>query len=166
MTSSSGVGSSPQGAPVDYSADAADQKLIRTPLLITAAVGIAATIIATVVAGSKGAIAGALGTIVVLAFFGLGQYVVARVLRNNPAIAMNMALLVFVLQMGVLFVLMAILKDATFFASRAFALTVVVCALVWTGAAVWVLMRTKVLYVEPGTGPGVGAAEPPQSHES
>ena len=76
---------------MDYGADAADQKLIRTPLLITAAVGIAATVIATLVAGSKGAIAGALGTVVVLAFFGLGQYVVARVLRNNPAIAMNMA---------------------------------------------------------------------------
>lgn len=166
MTSSSGVGPSPQNVPADYSADAADQKLIRTPLLITGAVGIVATVIAALVAGSKGAIAGALGTVVVLAFFGLGQYVVARVLRNNPALAMNIALLVFVLQMGALFVLMAILKDATYFASRAFALTVVVCALVWTGAAVWVLMRTKVLYVEPGTGPGMSPTEPPQTHDS
>ena len=76
------------------------------------------------------------------------------VLRNNPAIAMNTALLVYVVQMAVMFGLILILQDATFFNPKAFALTIVACALVWTIAMVLTMTRTKVLYVEPGSGPG------------
>ena len=94
-----------------------------------------------------------IGTIVVVAFFGGGQYVVTRVLRNNPMIAMNTALLVYLVQMAVMFGLILLLQDATFFNPKAFALTIVACALVWTVAMVIAMTRSKVLYVEPGSGP-------------
>ena len=67
---------------------------------------------------------------------------------------MNTALLVYVVQMAVMFGLILVLQDATFFNPKAFALTIVGCALVWTIAMVLTMTRTKVLYVEPGSGPG------------
>lgn len=143
--------------PTDHSAAAADKRIIVLPLIIVTIVGTITTVIATVVAGSKGLIAGVAGTLVVLAFFGISQAVLVKVSRNNPAIAMNVALLTYVLQILFLFILLILLQGATFFAPRAFAWTIVVCAITWTVSAVTVLARTKVLYVEPGTGPGSDA---------
>ncbi|MEI2697045.1 MAG: hypothetical protein V9E94_01425, partial [Microthrixaceae bacterium] len=59
--------------------------------------------------GGKGVLAGVMGTIVVVAFFAGGHIIVGRVLRNNPAVALNAALLVYVVQIGLLFVLLALL---------------------------------------------------------
>lgn len=139
--------------PTQYgSTDAA--MLVRSPTIITIVVGVIATVVGGVLAGGKGVLAGALATIVVVGFFAGGQIIVGRVLRTNPAIALNTALLVYVVQIGVLFALLALLKDATFFAPKVFAFTVLVCALTWILVAVIGFARNKPLYVEPGTGPG------------
>ena len=140
--------------PAPYSAEAADAQMLRIPIISVAITGIVVTVLAYIFGGVNGLVAGLIGTIVVLGFFGGGQYVVTRVLRNNPAIAMVTALLVYVVQMVVMFGLILILQDATFFNPKAFALTIVACALVWTIAMVLTMTRTKVLYVEPGSGPG------------
>ncbi len=127
--------------------------LVRTPTVITVIVGIIATIVGGVTEGGKGVLAGAMGTLVVVLFFAGGQLVVGRVLRTNPALAMNAALLVYVVQIGVLFGLLALLRNATFFAPRVFAFTVLLCALTWILGAVIGFSRSKPLYVEPGSGP-------------
>lgn len=127
--------------------------LVRTPTVITVAVGLLATVIGGVLEGGKGVLAGVMGTIVVVAFFAGGQIVVGRVLRNNPALALNAALLVYVVQIGLLFLLLALLKDATFFAPKVFAATVLACSLTWIAGAVIGFSRSRPLYVEPGTGP-------------
>ncbi len=137
--------------------------VIRTPTIITLIVGVLATIAGGVAQGGKGVLAGALGTLVVLLFFAGGQLVVGRVLRTNPAIALNAALLVYVVQIGLLFVLLLLLRDATFFAPKVFAFTVLVCALTWILGAVIGYARSKPLYVEPGEGPAGGPA--PQSSQ-
>jgi|GEM_PF-1439236 len=134
-----------------FSAAATDKRLLIYPLSAVLVAGIICTTIASAMAGTKGLLAGVLATLVVLGFFGGGQYVVARVLRRNPGIALNTALLVYVIQMLVLFILLAVLQDATFFAPKAFALTVVAGVLTWTVAAMAVLMKSQVLYVEPAT---------------
>ena len=51
-----------------------------------------------------------------------------------------------------LLVLLLVLQDATFFAPKVFAGVIVACTLAWTFVEVWVFSRTKVLYVEPGSG--------------
>ncbi|MCB0916642.1 MAG: hypothetical protein H6525_12065 [Actinobacteria bacterium] len=127
--------------------------LVRTPTVITIIVGIVATVIGGLAEGGKGVLAGALGTIVVVLFFAGGQLVVGRVLRTNPALAMNAALLVYVVQIGVLFALLALLRNATFFAPKVFAFTVLACALTWILGAVIGFSRSRPLYVEPGSGP-------------
>lgn len=147
-----GAGNQPDSF-VAHTAAANDRRLVVVPLVITGVVALLCVLVATLVAGTGGLLASVLGGIVVLLFFGLGQFAVAWVLRNRPEISMGAALLVYLVQMIVLFGLMVALKDATFFNSKVFALTIVVCVLVWTGAAVTTLVRSKVLYVEPGSGP-------------
>ena len=144
----------PTDGPEPYTAEAADKQMLRVPIISVTITGIVITLLAYIFAGGQGLVAGIIGTLVVVGFFGGGQYAVTRVLRNNPAIAMNTALLVYLIQMAVMFGLILVLQDATFFNPKAFALTIVGCALVWTIAMVLTLTRTKVLYVEPGSGPG------------
>lgn len=144
---------SPEPAAADRRRSSDVALLVRTPTVTTIAVGLLATIVGGVLEGGKGVLAGVMGTIVVVAFFAGGQIVVGRVLRNNPALALNTALLVYVVQIGLLFLLLALLKDAKFFAPRVFAATVLVCSLTWIAGAVVGFSRSRPLYVEPGTGP-------------
>lgn len=131
-----------------------DSTTIRTPVIVTLAVGALATVASSVAFGGRGLVAGALATVVVVGFFAIGQLVVGRVLTNNPALGLNVALLVYVCQIAVLFMLLALLKDATFFEARAFAGVVVACVLAWTLTSVMGMLRTKTVSVEPGRGPG------------
>lgn len=136
------------------SARAVDGMVLRTAGLVTLAVGIVMSVIGVVVSGSTGLIAGAFGTVVVLVFFSIGQFVLGRVLANNPQIAMSVAMLMYLVKIGVLLVLLLLFADTTAFNTKIFAITIVLCTLSWTGAEVWIFARTKVLIVEPGSGPG------------
>lgn len=122
---------------------------LRKPVLGTAAVGVVGTIIGTVVAGTPGLIAGIMATVVVLLFFGLGQIAVQKVLANNPALGLNAALGVYLGQILVLFIILLVLRDATFFDPKVFAAVIAVCAIVWTGLIITSLAGKPTAYVEP-----------------
>lgn len=122
---------------------------LRKPVLGTLTVGIIGTVIGTAVAGTPGLIAGVMATVVVLGFFGLGQLAIQKVLANNPALGLNAALGVYLGQVIVLFLMLALLKDATFFDPKVFAGVVAVCAIVWTGLIVVALSSRPTAYVEP-----------------
>ena len=126
-----------------------DSLILRRVSAVTIAVGVVATIVGTVVAGSAGLIAGILGTLIAVGFFAAGQYIVGRVLRNSPETAFMTALVVYVGQILVLFVLLLVLQDATFFAPKVFASTIIACTLAWILGSAWVTWRAQVLYVEP-----------------
>jgi ATP synthase protein I len=114
---------------------------------------VVATVVGTIVAGGKGLIAGVLGTVITVAFFAIGQYIVGRVLQNSPETAFLTALVVYMGQILILFVLLLVLRDATFFAPKVFAATIIACALAWIFASAIVTWRTKVLYVDPEARP-------------
>lgn len=122
---------------------------IVRPVVGTAIVGGVATVIGGYVAGAEGVVGGLLGTAIVLGFFAVGQWLVGRVLRNNPALGLNVALMVYLGQVVVLFILLSVLKDATFFSPQVFAGTVVATALTWTAMIITSLSQRRVLYVEP-----------------
>lgn len=143
----------------DYSANAADKRLVVIPLVGVTIVGVVMMVIDFLVAGGPGLLAGACATLVVLAFFGISQAILAKVLRDNPQIAMGVAMLSYVLQILFLFGVLILLKNTTLFPPKVFAISVVVCALAWMAMAIGVLVRTKVLYVEPGSGPGNAGTE-------
>jgi ATP synthase protein I len=130
-----------------------DSLALRRATVITLLVGVVATVVGTIVAGSKGLIAGVLGTVITVAFFAIGQYIVGRVLRNSPETAFLTALVVYMGQILILFLLLLVLRDATFFAPKVFAATIIACALAWIFASAIVTWRTKVLYVDPQARP-------------
>jgi ATP synthase protein I len=126
-----------------------DSLVLRRAGAITLVVGIVCTVVGTVMFGSKGLLAGVLGTVIAVGFFASGQYIVSRVLRNSPETAFMTALAVYVGQILVLFILLLVLKDATFFAPKVFAATIIACTLAWIFASASVTWRAKVLYVDP-----------------
>lgn len=137
---------SPAGLP---SAQGIDARVLRIAGGCAVLVGVIATVIGTVVQGSEGLIAGICGTLLVVVFFSAGQLVLGWVLKNNPQMALTFALVIYLVKIGALLVLLMVLQDATFFAPKVFAVTVLVCTLAWTIAEVWLFGRTKVLYVDP-----------------
>jgi len=128
-----------------------DRLVLRVSIPVTVAVGIVAAIIGALVASDPGKalLGAAIGTLIVVAFFTVGQVVVGAVLRSAPQMAMSVALMVYLLKIGVLFVFIILFQGTTAFDTKVFALTIVACTLAWTVAEVWIFARTKVLYVDP-----------------
>ncbi|MDI1288537.1 MAG: hypothetical protein PSX37_01125 [bacterium] len=126
-----------------------DSQVLSRAGVLTFIVGVVATIIGGLVAGSQGVIGGALGTVLVIVFFSVGQLILGSVLKNNPQIALMVAMALYIVKIGVLLILLVVLQHATFFAPRVFAATIVACTITWTFVEVWYYSRTKVLYVEP-----------------
>ena len=128
-----------------------DRLVLRVSIPVTVAVGIVAAVIGALVASDPGkALLGAgIGTLIVVAFFTVGQVVVGAVLRSAPQMAMSVALMVYLVKIGVLFIFIILFQGTTAFDTKVFALTIVACTLAWTIAEVWIFARTKVLYVDP-----------------
>ena len=128
-----------------------DRLVLRVSIPVTVAVGVVAAIIGALVASDPGKalLGAAIGTAIVVAFFTVGQVVVGAVLRSNPQMAMSVALMVYLLKIGVLFIFIILFQGTTAFDTKVFALTIVACTLAWTVAEVWIFTRTKVLYVDP-----------------
>lgn len=126
-----------------------DALVLRRAGGITVVVGLLAVVVGYLVDGTKGLIGAALGAVIVIVFFTVGQLIVGSVLRNNPEMAMTVAMTTYLVKIGVLFGLVIVLQGTTAFNTKVFATTIVACTLAWTVAEVWVFAKTKVLYVEP-----------------
>ena len=129
-----------------------DALVLKRAGLLTVAAGAIITVIAGLITGSGGVIGAIFATVVVVVFFTAGQLTLGKVLRTNPELAMSVALVIYLAKIGILFVLIIVFADTTLFDTKVFAITVVLCTLVWTAAEVWIFARTKVLYVDPGAG--------------
>jgi ATP synthase protein I len=129
----------------------ATRAVLRAALIPTLVVGVLAVIAGFALRGTAGGVAAILALVIVVGFFASGQYVLGRILSSNPQLMLSGGLLLYLTQILVLFVLIALLRDATWLDPRVFAAVVVVLTLVWTTAAVLASLRTKVLYVEPDT---------------
>lgn len=123
--------------------------MLRTAGLATAAVGLVCIIAGTVVKGADGFKGAVFATALVLVFFAIGQMIVGGVLRRAPEMAMTVALMTYLIKIGVLFVIIILFAHTTLFNTKVFAITVVSCTIAWVVAEVWVYSRSKVLYVEP-----------------
>lgn len=128
-----------------------DRLVLRVSIPVTVAVGIVAAVIGALVASDPGKalLGAAIGTVIVVAFFTVGQVVVGAVLRTAPQMAMSVALMVYLVKIGILFIFIILFQGTTAFDTKVFALTIVACTLAWTAAEVWIFARTKVLYVDP-----------------
>ncbi len=132
---------------------ASEVPVLRTAGLATLIVGIACIVLAGIFRGKDGLIGALVATVLVLIFFAVGNLVLNWALRAHPQIALSIALLTYVVKIGVLFVLIIAFANTTLFNTKVFALVVVICTITWTMAEVVLWSRARVLYVEPGTGP-------------
>ncbi len=142
--------SAPQSA--SAGSPSVDALILKRAGLVTALVGAIGIAIGTAAFGGPGAIGGIFATLLVIAFFSVGQFVLGSVLRSNPQMAMTVALTIYLVKIGILFVLIIAFAETTLFNTRVFAGTIVACTIAWTIAEVWVFARTKVLYVDPEAG--------------
>jgi ATP synthase protein I len=123
--------------------------VLRGAIVVTSAVGVLAVVLAAVLRGGNAALGAGLGAAIVVAFFAFGQWAVGRVLAKSPETALAMGMIVYLTQIFALFILIALLKDATWLDPRSFALTIVVCTFVWIVTQIWGSSRLKTLVVEP-----------------
>ena len=90
------------------SARSIDSLVLRRAGLGTAVTGVIVVIVAGWVAGGSAALGAALGTVLVIAFFSIGQFALGTVLRNNPQMALTMALTLYLIKIGALMVILVL----------------------------------------------------------
>ncbi len=127
--------------------------ILRRAALPTAIVGLAIAVVVWLAMGTAAGIGALLGVAVVIPFFTVGQVVLARIMQNNPAMGMTVAMMLYLAKIGVLAILLVILADVSAFDTKVFAVNILVCTLIWTMAEVWTFANTKVLYVDPDNVP-------------
>lgn len=115
----------------------------------TAIAGAVVAVVGLATRGSAGLVGGLVGAVLVLAFFSLGQVVLHRVIETNPQAAMSVAMVMYLVKIGVLFLLLMVFQNTTLFDTKVFAGGIVACTLVWLAAETWAYATTKVLYVDP-----------------
>jgi ATP synthase protein I len=126
-----------------------DALVLRRAGIGTLVAGGIVVAISAAIAGSSGALGATLGTLLVIAFFSVGQFVLGAVLKSNPQMALTMALTLYLVKVGVLLLIIVLFADTTLFDTKTFAAAILTGTLVWTMLEVWIFGTTKVLYVEP-----------------
>lgn len=133
-----------------------DARILRAAALPTIAVGAVVTALFAVRSGADGAVGAALGTAVVIAFFGLSWVVVSKASQAGPTMMMGAAFGTYIIKIVLLGVLLVTFRDTTAFDFRAFAWGVLVGTLVFMAFEVRAFMRQRILYVDPDApGPAV-----------
>ncbi|MFC8128641.1 hypothetical protein [Streptomyces sp. NPDC057302] len=126
-----------------------DTRTLLHSAVPTAAVGAIVAVVSGVVAGGKGALGAVVGTLVVIAFMGLGMFALQRTAKALPHLFQMMGLLLYVLQLLLLLVFVALFKDTTLFNPKAFAVGLVVATVAWMASQARAHMKAKILYVDP-----------------
>lgn len=95
------------------------------------------------------AIGAVVGTLVVIAFMGVGMFVLQRTAKALPHLFQMMGLLLYVAQLLLLLIFVGLFKDTTLFNPKAFAVGLVLATVVWMATQARAHMKAKILYVEP-----------------
>jgi ATP synthase protein I len=131
---------------------AQDVPILRGAAIPTLAVGVALVVIFTLVSGTAGLAGAALGLAIVLAFFALSWFVVSTASAHGPAAMMGAAFGTYLVKIVLLGILLVSFRETDAFDFQAFAWTILVGVIVWTGFQVRAFMRQRVLYVDPQSG--------------
>jgi ATP synthase protein I len=115
----------------------------------TAAAGAVAVAVSGAVAGGKGALGAAVGAVLAILFMGIGLYVLQWTAKSLPQLFQAMGLMLYVAQLLLLMIFVALFKDTSLFNAKAFAIALVVSTLVWMGAQARAHMKAKIFYVDP-----------------
>ena len=110
--------------------------------LATCAAGLVAVVVAWLVVGAHGPLSAVLGTVIPLAFFGLGALPLAVAARTGAGLAWLVLGLGYVLRIMVGVVVYAVAVSSDAIDRSVVGLTVIGCALVWLNTSlVWSMQR-------------------------
>ncbi|MGW0884383.1 hypothetical protein [Streptomyces sp. NPDC002671] len=115
----------------------------------TAAAGVIAVAVSAAVAGGKGALGAAVGTLLAILFMGIGLYVLQWTAKTLPQLFQMMGLMLYVAQLLLLLIFVAVFKDTSLFNAKAFAVALVVATVVWMAAQARAHMKAKIFYIDP-----------------
>ncbi|MFJ3338867.1 hypothetical protein [Streptomyces sp. NPDC086766] len=118
----------------------------------TAAVGVVAVAVSGVVAGGRGAVGAAVGVLLAVLFMGVGLYVLQWTAKTLPQLFQAMGLMLYVAQLLLLMIFVALFRHTSLFDPKAFAISLVVATVVWMAAQARAHMKAKIFYVEPESG--------------
>lgn len=126
-----------------------DVRILRGAAIPTAVIGVLAVVVAGVTVGGSGALGALVATVVVGVFFAIGLVAVSWAGRISPSAMMAGAVFSTVFKIILLGVLLKVFERAELWDFGAFAWAVIACTVTWMVAEARILMRTKVLYVDP-----------------
>ncbi|GGZ76480.1 hypothetical protein ACFOOM_21175 [Streptomyces echinoruber] len=115
----------------------------------TAAAGVVAVAVSGAVAGGKGALGAAVGTLLAILFMGIGLYVLQWTAKTLPQLFQAMGLMLYVAQLLLLLIFVALFRDTSLFNARTFAASLIVATVVWMAAQARAHMKSKIFYVDP-----------------
>ncbi|GGQ33758.1 hypothetical protein GCM10010266_66240 [Streptomyces griseomycini] len=115
----------------------------------TAAAGAVAVAVSGAVAGGKGALGAAVGVVLALLFMGIGLYVLQWTAKSLPQLFQAMGLMLYVAQLLLLMMFVALFKGTSLFNPKTFAVSLVVATVVWMAAQARAHMKAKLFYVDP-----------------
>ncbi|GGY45062.1 hypothetical protein [Streptomyces djakartensis] len=115
----------------------------------TAAAGAVAVAVSGVVAGGKGAVGAAVGTALAILFMGIGLFVLQWTAKTLPQLFQAMGLMLYMAQLLLLLIFVALFKDTSLFNAKTFAAGLVVATVVWMAAQARAHMKAKIFYIDP-----------------
>jgi ATP synthase protein I len=115
----------------------------------TAAVGAIVVAVSAAVVGGKGALGAGIGTLLAILFMGIGLYVLQWTAKTLPQLFQAMGLMLYVAQLLLLLIFVALFKDTSLFNAKAFAISLVVATVVWMAAQARAHMKAKIFYIDP-----------------
>ncbi|MFF3308976.1 hypothetical protein [Streptomyces sp. NPDC002952] len=115
----------------------------------TAAAGVLVVAVSGAVAGGQGALGAAIGTVLAILFMGIGLYVLQWTAKTLPQLFQAMGLMLYVAQLLLLLIFVALFKDTSLFNPKAFAVGLVVATVVWMAAQARAHMKAKIFYIDP-----------------
>ncbi|GHA33170.1 ATP synthase protein I [Streptomyces tauricus] len=126
-----------------------DVRILLQTAVPTAAAGAIAAVVSGVVAGGKGAVGAGVGTLLAILFMGIGLYVLQWTAKTLPQLFQAMGLMLYVAQLLLLLIFVALFQDTSLFNPKAFAVGLVVATVVWMAAQARAHMKAKIFYIDP-----------------
>ncbi|MEU1407230.1 hypothetical protein ABZ471_33630 [Streptomyces sp. NPDC005728] len=115
----------------------------------SAAAGVIAVAVSAAVAGGEGALGAAIGTALAILFMGIGLYVLQWTAKTLPQLFQAMGLMLYMAQLLLLLIFVAVFKGTSLFNAKTFAVSLVVTTVVWMAAQARAHMKAKIFYVDP-----------------
>ena len=124
-------------------------RVVRRSAALCSVVAVVMIAICVAIAGTKGLYGALVAIGIVTAFFGISIVAVGRAAKVSPMVMMTVAMATYIAKIIVFMIVISLLRNVTVFNPRLLGLTAVVLILSWSGAQVFIMMRTKSLYVTP-----------------